>query len=339
MKKIINIISVIIGSVIGAGFASGQEIKAFFNNYGNLGLFGIIVSTALISFVIYKVFIMILEKDISTYSQFSNILFRNHKIMNMSIQNIINIFLLISFFIMIIGFASYFEQELHLPSYVGAIVIAVLCYFTFLGNIDRIIKVNELLMPILLLLILFLGVKVLNFDSIEITELGGLRYGNWFISSVLYASYNSILLIPILIGLKKEITDKKQITKVSLITMLCVTIPAIVIYLLLYTTDISNIEIPIIFIARDLGTIYKYLYSFVILAAIFTSAVCAGYSFLKNVFTKKRSYRKAAIVICVIAVFLSKFSFSYLIQIIYPIFGVIGIVQIFLIILEKKRQN
>jgi len=317
----------------------GQEIKAFFNNYGYWGLLGILISTGLISYVIYKVFKIILDNNISSYAQFSNRLFKRHKVMNMSLQNIVNIFLLISFFLMVIGFAAYFEQELDLPRYIGAVIVAVLCYVTFRGNIERIIKVNELLMPILLILILFLGAKVLNLNSISIHQMSGYSYGNWFISSILYASYNSILLIPILIGLQKEISNKKQIIKISILTMLCVSIPAIVIYLLLYTQNIQNIEIPIIYIAKNLGTMYQYLYSFVILSAIFTSAVCAGYSFLKNVFPKKRIYKKVAIIICIISVFLSRFSFSSLVQIIYPIFGVIGIVQIFLILLEKKRQN
>ena len=148
----------------------GQEIKVFFNNYGLNGLFGILISSSLVCLIVYKVFKIMLDNNITSYSQFSNVLFRKNKIVNMSIQNIINIFLLISFFLMAIGFSAFFEQELNLPSYIGAIIIAILCYFTFLGNIDRIIKVNEILMPVLILFILFLGFKVLNIDNIYIQE-------------------------------------------------------------------------------------------------------------------------------------------------------------------------
>ena len=45
---------VIIGTIIGAGFASGQEIYTFFNVYGLKGLLGIFISCMLIGIVIYK---------------------------------------------------------------------------------------------------------------------------------------------------------------------------------------------------------------------------------------------------------------------------------------------
>ena len=55
MKNIVTIVLVIIGALIGAGFASGQEIFSFFYSYGYKGFFGIIVTCVLISILIYKI--------------------------------------------------------------------------------------------------------------------------------------------------------------------------------------------------------------------------------------------------------------------------------------------
>ena len=54
MKKILKAVFVIIGTLIGAGFASGQEIYLFFFSYGTKGLIGIIISSGLIGLIIYK---------------------------------------------------------------------------------------------------------------------------------------------------------------------------------------------------------------------------------------------------------------------------------------------
>ena len=54
MKNIFKIVFVIIGTLIGAGFASGQEIYLFFFSYGIEGLTGIIVSSVLMGITIYK---------------------------------------------------------------------------------------------------------------------------------------------------------------------------------------------------------------------------------------------------------------------------------------------
>ena len=58
MKSILKVVFVVIGTIIGAGFASGQEIWLFFNQYGNWGAVGIILSCSISSLIIYQVFHM-----------------------------------------------------------------------------------------------------------------------------------------------------------------------------------------------------------------------------------------------------------------------------------------
>ena len=68
MKNSIKAIFVIIGTIIGAGFASGQEIYSFFNVYGVNGILGIVLSCVLIGFVIYRVLIKSKNKEINSYN-------------------------------------------------------------------------------------------------------------------------------------------------------------------------------------------------------------------------------------------------------------------------------
>ena len=50
-----NVIFVVIGTLIGAGFASGSEINLFFNRFGITGFFGIFISMFIILFVMYRI--------------------------------------------------------------------------------------------------------------------------------------------------------------------------------------------------------------------------------------------------------------------------------------------
>ena len=108
MHNILKVTFVIVGTIIGAGFASGQEILSFFNKYGTYGLIGLILSLSLIAFIIYKTLKINLENNIDTYQKFiENIIpnkFKENKIVVFTINNIINIFLLISFNIMVARF-------------------------------------------------------------------------------------------------------------------------------------------------------------------------------------------------------------------------------------------
>lgn len=287
----------------------------------------------LMTLIIYKTFKLILRNNIQTYQDFERSVmpnkFKDNRILEITINNIINIFLLISFNIMVAGFATYFLQELNISKWYGAIIMALLCFITFSKSIEGIVKTNEYLIPILILLIVFLGVKKINnLYIIQISNTSSSMY--WIISSILYASYNSITLIPILISLRKYITNIKEAKQVSIFTTVFMIILSVTIFLLMniFIKEIENIEIPIVYIANTIGRGFKYIYGITVLIAIFTTAISAGYGFLINVTKIKKRYMIVSIVMCIASVFVGQFGFSNLINLLYPIFGYLGIIQI-----------
>lgn len=334
---------VIIGTIIGAGFASGQEIYTFFNVYGLKGLLGIFISCMLIGIVIYKTLKISMRLKQEEYEDFLNSIIpeklRDNKILIFTINNIINIFLLISFFIMVSGFASYFFQEFQASKIYGGIIIAVLSLIAFFKDINGIVKINTYLIPILILLVILLGAKQINYGKLCFNNFQESNV-RWILSSILYASYNSITLIPMLVSMKKMIKSKKQINQIVTIVTIVMTVLSVIIYFLIqvFIKDLEGIEIPIVYIAGLLGNIYKYLYGFVILVAIFTTAISAGYSFLVNCTKSKKQYTYWAIIMCITSILVSKLSFSGLINLLYPIFGYLGIIQIIFILNLKKAS-
>ena len=70
MREIISITLVIIGALVGAGFASGQEIFSFFYLYGLYGVFGIILMCILMYILIYKTLKIIYLNKIDNYTEF-----------------------------------------------------------------------------------------------------------------------------------------------------------------------------------------------------------------------------------------------------------------------------
>lgn len=329
---------VIIGTIIGAGFASGQEIYTFFNKYGVNGLIGVFLSIILIGYIIYKTSKVITENNINNYQEFIKYIIpeklTENKILGLTINNIINIFLLISFNIMVAGFATYFIQELNIPKIYGAIVIALLTFVTLSNNIDGVIKINIYLIPCIIILIGFLGAnKIEVFRNIK-GESSNSAY--WILSSILYASYNSITLIPILISLKNKIKTNKESKLVTICVTIIMLILSVVIFLLMNTfiEEIQKVEIPIVYIANTLGAGGKYIYGIVILMAIFTTAISTAYGFLCNTTNNKKSYIICSGLICLFSIVIGQMGFSNLISILYPAFGYLGIIQIIFLIIK-----
>ena len=153
MKNTIKVSLAIIGTIIGAGFASGQEILAFFSIYGIKGVLGIFIASIILGVLIYKIFNILNSNKINNYDDFLDKIIKNKKI-NKIIKAIINLFLIISFYIMIAGFCAYFKQEFKINIFISAFVITFFCIITFNKNINGVIFINSILMPVLILFIL-----------------------------------------------------------------------------------------------------------------------------------------------------------------------------------------
>lgn len=336
MKNRIIVIFVIIGTLIGAGFASGREIYMFFMQYGNLGKIGIIISSIITGLIIYRVLDLTKIYQIDNYHKLLEKINWKHPKINKLINLIVNAFLLISFYIMIAGFSAYIEQTYNTPIYISSIIFVIICYIIFKNSIKGVIKANEVLVPFLILLIAYLGIKNLPNIFNESSQIA-YKSSGWLVSSILYASYNSIILIPVLTSLKNCIDSRKSVIQISIMSSIIISILAFLIYGLLQRGSffISELEMPLVEITMQFGKIFKYIYGFVIVASIFTSVVSTGYSFLKNVSKSKKTYEIILIIMCLSGILVSNIGFSKLVEILYPTFGVLGLIQIFIIFIKK----
>lgn len=331
MKNILKNVFVIIGTIIGAGFASGKEVYIFFSKYGFNGLIGILISTGIFFIVIWKVLEVSKKQNIKNYNEIK---------MNSQIKHIMTIFLLTTFYIMIAGFSAFINQEFDISIIIGSIIIASMCYITFTKGVDGIVKVNTVLIPVLIIVLIHTCYKNVDSEVVKILfetsnkSSGTIQSVSWIISCLQYVGYNSIILIPILLNLKKE-KSKYSNMLVSLISSIIFGVMAVGIHILLLKSSQSQLqlEIPIIGLISNYGKIYKYIFQIIIVIAIYTSAISAGYGFIKSI-SNGEKYIK---IICMSSIFISFIGFTYLVQILYPVFGILGLIQIYFI--TSKYNN
>ena len=339
------IVLVIIGSLIGAGFASGQEIYVFFYRYGKNGIIGLVICSILIGMVIYKTLKISVENKIKSYKEFLEYVFKPKKqYLNLSyIYNIIvNIFMLITFFIMISGFGAYFEQEYEISKQIGALVLAIISFLTFMTSVKGVTKANEIAVPILITVIILLGFK--SFSMIDFIDFGSNLKKQMPIflglaQSIIYSCYNSILLLPILVNISSYINDKKEIKQISIISGILIFVLALSIFLVLVNIDIdiSKIEMPVVYAVNKIMPKLKKVYGVIILLSIFTTSISVGISFLKNVSQNEKSFPHIAIIMCITGVLISNFGFSNLVKVLFPTFGFLGIIQIYFLLLQNSK--
>ena len=349
MKDIAKVVFVIIGTFIGAGFASGQEIYIFFFKYGINGLIGIVISSLILGIIISRTLKIIKENNIQNYKEFLdiiinkkyNIKIKQHK--NKKLTQFINIvvhtLILVTFFIMIAGFGTYFMQQFGLNQLIGSSILALITYVILNTNVKGVVKASEIIVPILIISVIIIG--LMNLNDLPLLQIKNYLIPNnspeFILEAILYASYNSILLIPVLITLNKYIKNKKQTTIIGIISAVIISIMSILIFLLLTKVDVNieNLEMPVVYVVSNMLKILEYIYGFIILGSIFTTTISLGVSFLQNTSKNKKSYTQIALIMCITSVIISKIGFSNLVNMLYPIFGYLGILQIYKIVTKK----
>lgn len=335
MRKIFSIVLVIIGALIGAGFASGQEIYSFFYSYGAVGLIGIFITCVLIGMTIYKSLRIIYINKIDNYNEFLRVFIKNEKITKI-INAVINTLLIVTFYIMIAGFGAYFEQELGINKMFGSSVLAMMSGIIFFTSVKGVLKVSEYIVPILIIFVIVIG--GINLITINIEQVHTIMNKGWILSSITYCSYNMILLIPVLISLRKQITRQSDIKYIAILSGILIIIMSIMIYMLLMKIDIdiNTLEMPIVYVIRTFFVKFKTIYAFIILSSIFTTAISVGIGFLQNMSESKKGYPQFVLFMCITSLIVSDFGFSKLVNFVYPIFGYLGILQIFYIMKQKN---
>ncbi|WP_312832180.1 YkvI family membrane protein [Sedimentibacter saalensis] len=323
-----------IGTVVGAGFATGQELLQFFSKFGAMGLAGLLISALM--FILFGYIIMDLGKKLNARSHVEIILYSSGNQIGKVIDYIITIFLFGSFSAMIAGTGALFTQQLNLPGVVGNILMAVLTALTVLTGINGVINSISFVVPFLLAAVIGTSVfSIINtppdIAHAAINTGRNVLMNNWFLASVLYVSYNIILSIAVLGPLGASAQNKKAIRNGSILGGLGLGMGSVMIYFALSgsASEIAGLEVPMIYVAGKISYFAQIIYALVLTAEVYTTSVGALYGFAARITDIQTNPFKGRIVVAtstVAALMASQFGFSNLVKYWYPVEGYCGII-------------
>ena len=324
MTNVIKCVFIIIGTIVGAGFASGQEIATFFNRFesGKLGI--------MLACIFFGIIIAFILETVAKNKDFDKLIWNKRIIKYMQVS-----FLAISFCIMIAGIGAFFKEQMGINEWLGALVGCIICFIVFSFKYKGLELANVLLVPIIIIGMIMIGCAEYNVETIGETNSMPQNFftNSYFVSCLLYVGYNSLILIPVLITFKYYNLSKIHNYVIAFLSF------TILIFISVNLFDVINIyypqilafEIPTLKLASLNGEMSGILYGIVILFSIFTTAISSGFSFLE---TNKSKYMKNNILLCISAFIVSNIGFSKLIETLFPIFGYIGLIYIAIIFLE-----
>lgn len=357
-KSISTLASVYIGTVIGAGFASGQEILQFFGKQGMSGILGVGLSTLLLAAIASKVLKKVYRQKIRNFEEFGAYYF-SKRILTW-INLILAFLLLVGYFVMLAGSGAIVKEHFDFPAIYGIIGMSLLSFIVFNFGVSGIAKANNLIVPLLIGVIFvvtffvitnnrffFSNLNVETFLRIDSIKLFGTEITiknmiqiktGWIWSAFVYASHNSIGATVVMTSLLPLIYDERAAEYGGILGALALGFMAslILLCLLILYTDIIGLEVPMVAIAHSIGNIYKQIYSFILLLAMFTTAIANGYACILR-FSYMTGWREGlvTIIICLIAIPLATLGFKNLVSFFYPLFGYLGFLLIGTILVKR----
>lgn len=328
--RILKITFTIIGAVIGAGFASGKEIFEYFAKYG--------ISSVLFVIPLFFILFFFIKMYLKLGSKINNFNLCHcndylcKKVNMFGIKfNYLNCFMFFTFLIlssaMFSGLISLFKT--YIPT-ISEYFVFVLVFVVSLSMIKVSFKfltnLSYIVVPLIIICIVINSVFSLSTTSIMInfgiTTILPLPF-----LTILYASQNVFLASFVIIKSGNSLNNKQQnIISLLVAGILCLLI-IFGILCFMANPKIANSDMPFAELAIAISPYFSLLFGIIIFFSIITTYSTTITS-LKEYFNGKKKYNKPFFMICLIAL-LSLLNFGTIVEFLYPIIGLFGVVYCF----------
>jgi len=319
-----------VGSFLGAGFVSGQELLQFFGNFGGYGLIGMVLT--ILSFGIFGYLSMVIARRIRQ-TDFDKVIVRKDGSWLQKIFGAIVVFYLFGVMVIMIAGAGTLIRDLTgSPAWVANTVMTVLVIIVAVSGTKGLLASFELLVPFLAVAALVISVAVFvknGSGSVAFTAFSGDNplLGNWFFAVISYVSYNLMAAISILVPLSEQ-TKNETVIRKGMVTgtlVLTVIFAGVLMPVAFHRPMIEASEMPMLDFAWMTGRLMGIIYTILLLGGMFGGALSSLYAIVARV--KNIGPLKGVpmiVVISVLALGGSMFGFKQLVGTVFPVFGYLG---------------
>ncbi|BDG61334.1 YkvI family membrane protein [Caldinitratiruptor microaerophilus] len=286
--RVLQVAATYMGTVVGAGFASGQEALRFFASFGRAGLWGIAVTTVLLC--AFGALVMDLGRRLGARSHRELLHHVLGPRLGAAADTVVSAFLFAALAVMLAASGAIAAEQLRLPAWVGAGLGAALTLATIWSGLTGLLTANGVVVPLLVA-----SVLGLTGATIYRASLGGpLAPGagapalaaapDWFTSAWVYAGYNIVLALAVLAPLGAEIPDRAVLVAGGVLGGLGLGVLGVGLHLAIsaHLPEAANWEVPMLYLARLYRPPVPSLYTAVLWAEVYTTAVSSAFGLARR---------------------------------------------------------
>lgn len=318
-----------IGTVVGAGFASGQEVLQFFGLFGRWGIPAIVLAVA--GFFYFGDIIMDAGQVLGASSHLPVLREVSGRLAPV-LDVVTTFFLFGALAAMVAGAGSVLYQEFSMPWMAGAGLMAFASIVTVLFGLRGVITAVSAVVPFLVggVLIVCLSVLFATGLTLEPPPPGIVpAVRPWPLSGVTYISYNIIMSVPVLASLGGTMKTRKEAGWSAALGAAGLGLSLILVYLALESRfpEVLSYEIPMAYLAATVTRFGGPLYTLVFLAEVYTTAVADLYGLAARLGSPGSGrFTLVAVLAGAASIWAASAGFANLVRVVYPAVGWAGLI-------------
>ncbi|WP_437271920.1 YkvI family membrane protein [Staphylococcus succinus] len=346
-KEAIKIGFAYVGIVVGAGFSTGQEVMQFFTPFGLWSYIGVILSGLILGFIGRQVAKIGTAFDAQNHESTLDYLFGG--VFSKIIDYLLIFFLFGISVTMIAGAGATFEESFSVPTWLGALIMVIAIYITLLMDFNKIVRALGVVTPFLIILVVTIAIYYLfngsiSFDKVnqtmpETSIWKGIMYGINYGGLAFAVGFSTI------VAIGGDASKRKISGSGALFGGVVYTVLLALINFALQAEypKIKDVSIPTLTLANNITPWLGLVLSIIMLAVMYNTILGLMYSFAAR-FTEpySKKYHILIVVMSLVAYGLSFVGFAGLINFLYPIMGVIGLIVVVAVLIKyyfRKSQN
>ncbi|WP_078414509.1 YkvI family membrane protein [Priestia abyssalis] len=310
----------IMGTMIGAGYASGRELWQFFGEESGLA---ILLFTIIFSISCYVVMLISYEQKSEHFQPVLKVLVGKRWSI---VYDLLILFYLFTTTVVMIAGGGATLQTFQIPFSMGISLFSALVALIFIKGIKGMIQVNSIVIPVLIigLIAVLLMFMLKNGNPWALTWTS---QANWP-AGFTFTALNILPLVAVMAAIGRDIKSKKEIVVASVGSGLLLGAISFIYNesLMQVANELPLYEIPLFAILKYFPYIMLVIMTILLLIAIYTTAVSGVLGIVTRISNQNRI--PIWLTSCFILILMIPFTyigFANLISILYPIYGLLNL--------------
>ena len=334
-KKTLQVALAFIGLMVGAGFATGQEVIQYFVSFGLWGLAGAVVAGILMitagAVIINIGSYFLADEHLGVFRSVSA------PVVSRFLDISVSLTLLAMGIVMLAGAGSTLEQQFGLPAWIGSAIMVAIVMLTGLLDVNKVTNIISAVTPVIFVAVIVAFVYTLMQLPVDLGAMSDLAVqadspvSPWWLSAINYTCMALMLGVSMSLMIGGNTLDPRDAGRGGLLGGVVYTILLVMnAFALLVNFDaVGDADVPMLKLFESMHPVASLAMVFVTFLMIYNTTISMFYALGRRMTVNHRKrYVPVFLGICVLGYVISLVGFGTLMSVVYPVIGYVGMVLV-----------